>query len=167
MYQVSYIILYFVGYLLLCRYVVFYTVVYLVPGMLYLMLWVLITSGSTETIEGEIGRYGEPSETHRVGASAHLRPPRSTRTGRRCSCRRDGEHHSSSRLHFLFHFFLIIFCVSSLLDTAWFRLPSFLPPDTCINFYRAQGSNIPIARRFASDFANSRSRAFFGDETRS
>ena len=52
------------------------------------------------------------------------------------------------------------FTLSDLLDKPWSQVSSLLPPDTCLQFLSRIGFSIPTARRFSSNVANSRSRAF-------
>ena len=70
--------------------------------------------------------------------------------------------------YFFFSFFFITyfpaqlvggFTLSDLLDKPWSRVAS-LPPGTCLQFLSRTGFSIPTARRFSSNVANSRSRAF-------
>ena len=76
---------------------------------------------------------------------------------------------------FLIHLFLFLFTKSSLLlsgstrrrfalsdllDKPWSQVSSLLPPGTCLQFLSRIGFSIPAARRFSSNVANSRSRAF-------
>ena len=61
---------------------------------------------------------------------------------------------------FLFLFFRLTFTFQ-LLDKLWSQVPSLLSPVRAFSFYRAYvGFSIPTARRFSSNVANSRSRAF-------
>ena len=58
--------------------------------------------------------------------------------------------------------FWFCFCLAltfQLLDKLWSRVSS-LPPGTCHEFLSRIGFSIPAARRFPSNVANSRSRAF-------
>ena len=52
------------------------------------------------------------------------------------------------------------FTLSDLLDKPWSQVSSLLPPGTCLQFLSRIGFSIPTARRFSSNVANSRSRAF-------
>ena len=52
------------------------------------------------------------------------------------------------------------FTLSDLLDKPWSQVSSLLPPGTCLQFLLRIGFSIPTARRFSSNVANSRSRAF-------
>ena len=49
-----------------------------------------------------------------------------------------------------------------LLDKLWSQASSLLPPGTCLPFLSRVGLSIPTARRFSSNVANTRSRAFRG-----
>ena len=51
------------------------------------------------------------------------------------------------------------FTLSDLPDKPWSQVSS-LPPCTCLQFLSRMGFSIPTARRFSSNVANSRSRAF-------
>ena len=65
--------------------------------------------------------------------------------------------------HFYFPAQLLIvggFTISDLLDKRWSQVSSLLPPGTRLQFLSRIGFSIPTARRFSSNFANSRSRAF-------
>ena len=50
--------------------------------------------------------------------------------------------------------------LSDLLDKPWSQVSSLLPPGTCLQFLSRIGFGIPTARRFSSNVAISRSRAF-------
>ena len=52
------------------------------------------------------------------------------------------------------------FTLSNLLDKSWSQVSSPLPSGTCLHFLSRIGFSIPTARRFSSNAANSRSRAF-------
>ena len=53
------------------------------------------------------------------------------------------------------------FTLSDLRDKPWSQVSSLLPPPgTCLQFLSRIGFSIPTARRFSSNVANSRSRAF-------
>ena len=52
------------------------------------------------------------------------------------------------------------FTLSGLPDKPWSQVSSLLPPGTCLQFLSCIGFSIPTARRFSSNVANSRSRAF-------
>ena len=52
------------------------------------------------------------------------------------------------------------FTLSNFLDKPWSQVSSLLPPGTCLQFLWRIGFSIPTARRFSSNIANSRSRAF-------
>ena len=52
------------------------------------------------------------------------------------------------------------FTLSDLPDKPWSQVSSLLPPGKCIQFVSRIGFSIPTARRFSSNAANSRSRAF-------
>ena len=52
------------------------------------------------------------------------------------------------------------FTLNKLLDKPWSQVSSLLPPGTCLLFLSRIGFSIPTARRFSSNVANSRSRAF-------
>ena len=52
------------------------------------------------------------------------------------------------------------FTLSDLLDKPWSQVSSLLPPGTRLQFLSRIGFSIPTARRFSSNVANSRSRAF-------
>ena len=79
-----------------------------------------------------------------------------------------------NRMYFVFSFFFLItfipeyfpgqivggFTLSDLLDKLWSQVSSLLPPGTCLQFSSRIGYSISIARRFSSNVANSRSRAF-------
>ena len=52
------------------------------------------------------------------------------------------------------------FTLSDLLDKPWSQVSSLLPHRTCLQFLSRIGFSIPTARRFSSNVANSRSRAF-------
>ena len=52
------------------------------------------------------------------------------------------------------------FALSDLLDKPWSQVSSLLPPGTCLQFLSRIGVSIPTARRFSSNVANLRSRAF-------
>ena len=57
--------------------------------------------------------------------------------------------------------YVVIFTLSDLLDKPWSQVvSSLLPPGTCLQFLSRIGFSIPTARRFPSNVANSRSRAF-------
>ena len=52
------------------------------------------------------------------------------------------------------------FTPSDFLDKPWSQVSSLLPPGTCLQFSSRIGFSIPTARRFSSNVANSRARAF-------
>ena len=52
------------------------------------------------------------------------------------------------------------FTLSDLLDKPWSQVSSLFPTGTCLQFLSRIGFSIPTARRFSSNVANSRSRAF-------
>ena len=52
------------------------------------------------------------------------------------------------------------FTLSDLLDKPWSQVSPLLSPGTCLQFLSCIGFSIPTARRFSSNVANSRSRAF-------
>ena len=52
------------------------------------------------------------------------------------------------------------YTLSYLLDKPWSQVSSLLPPCTCLQFLSRIGFSIHAARRFSSNVANSRSRAF-------
>ena len=52
------------------------------------------------------------------------------------------------------------FTLSDLLDKPCSQVSSLLPPGTCLQFFSRIGFSIPTARRFSSNVADSRSRAF-------
>ena len=52
------------------------------------------------------------------------------------------------------------FTLSDLLDKSLSQVSSLFPPGTCLQFLSRIGFSIPAARRFSSNVANSRSRAF-------
>ena len=52
------------------------------------------------------------------------------------------------------------FTLSVLLDKPWSQVSSLSPPGACLQFLSRIGFSIPTARRFLSNVANSRSRAF-------
>ena len=52
------------------------------------------------------------------------------------------------------------FTLSDRLDKPWSQVSSLLIPGTCLQFLSRIGFSIPTARRFSSNVANSRSRAF-------
>ena len=60
---------------------------------------------------------------------------------------------------FFFFFFYLNFSFQ-LLDKLWSQVSSLLPPGTCLQFLSRIGFSIPTTRRFSSNVANSRSRAF-------
>ena len=60
----------------------------------------------------------------------------------------------------LFIYFWLHTNTFQLLDKPWSQVSSLLPPVLVFNFYRAQGSAIPLLVDFSSSVANSRSRAF-------
>ena len=58
---------------------------------------------------------------------------------------------------------VVVFCLTvafQLLDKLWSQVSSLLPPGTCLQFLSRIGFSIPTARRFSSNVATSRSRAF-------
>ena len=67
---------------------------------------------------------------------------------------------------FYYHFYLPAhlvggFTLSDLLDKPWSQVSSLVPPGTYVpSFLSRIGFSVPIARRFSSNVANSRSRAF-------
>ena len=63
--------------------------------------------------------------------------------------------------HFYFPALLVGgFALGSLLGKPWSQVSSLLPPGTFLYFLSRIGLSIPTARRFSSNVANSRSRAF-------
>ena len=60
----------------------------------------------------------------------------------------------------MFFFFFLTLLLSSFWASRGHRCRPFFPPVLAFNFYRAQGSAIPLLVDFSSSVANSRSRAF-------
>ena len=52
------------------------------------------------------------------------------------------------------------FTLSDLLDKPWSQVSSLSPPGTCLQVLSRIGFSIPTVRRFSSNVANARSRAF-------
>ena len=61
---------------------------------------------------------------------------------------------------FFLFFFLTLTSTFQLLDKPWSQVSSLLPPGSCLQFYCAQGSAIPLLVDISASVANSRSRAF-------
>ena len=78
-------------------------------------------------------------------------------------CRR--RHLLFTYLFFYHHFYFPAqlvggFTLSDLLGKPWSQVSSLLPPGTCLQLLSRIGFSIATARRFSSNVANSRSRAF-------
>ena len=75
-------------------------------------------------------------------------------------------HMFFSFIYFFYHHFYFPaqlgggFTLRDLLDKPWSQVSSLLPPGTCLQSLSRIGFSTPTARRFSSNVANSRSRAF-------
>ena len=114
----------------------------------------------TKTLAMEPSRYG-PVTVHPTCWGVG---PRSACTNTRVTQRQTrtlfpNMPRSMSTCLFLF-LFLFLTLTFQLLDKLWSQVSYLLPPGTCLQFLSRIGFSIPTARRFSSNVANSRFRAF-------
>ena len=88
------------------------------------------------------------------------RPCELTKDGIGLGEERNKAKKSGRRYSFFFFFFFCTLSLSSFWTSRGHRCRPFSPPVLAFNFYRAEGSAIPLLVDFSSSVANSRSRAF-------